>query len=129
MKKNTFTVLFSKVGVVLFFLMFLLWNQGSAQSYVTSNVAQTRLGDQAGAWIVQARQDLNSPTSLQLRIKSTIYDKMIQDIQGGATVTQAIDGGMQKYVTLCKDKDPVAVANMATLLATFQQYTQGLLTN
>lgn len=129
MKKNTFTVLFSKVGVVLFFLMFLLWNEGSAQSYVNSTVAQTRLGTQINTWDLQVKQSPNGPNSLQYSIKSTIYERMILHLLEGATVAQAIQGGMEKYVNLCKDKDPSASANIQTTLATFQQFTEGLLTN
>ncbi len=129
MKKNTFTVLFSKVGVALFFLMFLLWNEGSAQSYVTTTVAQNRLGAQMNTWGVSVRQSPNGPNSLQYSIKATIYERMVIHLEEGATVAQAIAGGMEKYVNLCKDKDPSASANIQTAVATFQQFTEGLLTN
>lgn len=129
MKKNTLNVLFSKFSVVLFFLMFLMWNEGKSQSYVASNTAKTLLSQQAATWAVQVRQSPNGAGALQLSIRSAIYDKMVQHLEEGATVAECVQGGVEKYTTLTKDKDPAAVSNLTTLVTNFRDYTVGLLQN
>ena len=129
MKKNTLNVLFSKFSVVLFFLMFLLWNTGQAQSYVNSDIAKTRLGDQAATWATQVKPNPAAPANLQPAIKTAIFEKMILHLEEGATVAQAIDAGMEKYIVLCKDKDPGAISNLSGLVSTFRAFTQSLLSN
>ena len=131
MKKNIFTVLFSKFGVALFFLMFLLWNEGSAQSYVSSAVAKTRLSAQANAWEVQAKQNPDQPASADLRVKSSIYQKMILFLDQGQTVASAIDMGADKYRTHLKNtaSAPGLQLRSNAPSSTFKVQTQSLLSN
>ncbi len=131
MKKNIFNVLFSKFGVALFFLMFLLWNEGSAQSYVSSAVAKTRLSAQASAWEIEAKQNPDQPASTQLHVKSNIYQKMILFLDEGQTVASAIDMGADKYSAFLRNTgtSPSAKNGSRSYTLDFKSETQSLLSN
>ena len=131
MKKNIFNVLFSKFGVALFFLMFLLWNEGSAQSYVSSAVAKTRLSAQADAWELQVKQNPGQPALAQLRFKADIYQKMILFLDQGQSVASVIDMGAAKYSAHVKNTSSAPVAQTRTNAPSsgFKAEAQGLLTN
>lgn len=129
MKKNTFTVLFSKFGVALFFLMFLLWNEGQAQSYVNADIAKTRLSAQSEVWRTQLKQNPNQAGAYQLNAQSTVYQKMILHLNDGATVAESIDAGAEKLLILLTADGQFTKLAAKTQANSFKQSAESLLSN